>query len=100
MTQPLLTSCEQLGDYLKRGGRVKYLFFWGHQPERDGSVGKSCFSQWFAAPFEVDGIRYPTAEHYMMAEKARLFGDQTSLERVLSAKSPAAAKAVGRNALR
>lgn len=96
MTQPLITSHEQLGDYLKRGDRVKYLFFWGHQPERDGSVGKSCFSQWFAAPFEIDGIRYPTAEHYMMAEKARLFGDLAVLGQVLSAKTPAAAKALGR----
>jgi predicted NAD-dependent protein-ADP-ribosyltransferase YbiA (DUF1768 family) len=54
-----------------------------------------CFSQWYGAPFEVDGIRYPTSEHYMMAEKARLFGDAENRARILEAGSPGAAKAVG-----
>ena len=41
-------------------------------------------------------MRYATAEHFMVAEKARLFGDASALARVLSAKSSAEAKAVGR----
>jgi hypothetical protein len=28
------------------------------------------------APFVINGQRYQTAEHYMMAEKAHLFGDE------------------------
>lgn len=50
----------------------------------------------WGAAFEIDGIRYPSAEHYMMAEKARLFGDDDALRRILVAASPGAAKALGR----
>lgn len=49
----------------------KFLFFWGHQPNQDGSIGKSCLSQWWMAPFEIQGLTYLTTEHWMMAEKAR-----------------------------
>lgn len=44
------------------GQRLKVLPFWGHRPNRDGSVGIGCLSQWWPAPFRVEGIRYPTAE--------------------------------------
>lgn len=75
--------------------RQKYVFFWGHQPAAEG-VGKSCFSQWYETPFEVDGVHYRTAEHFMMAEKARLFDDEDARQRILAAKSPAEAKQLGR----
>jgi ribA/ribD-fused uncharacterized protein len=76
--------------------RLKYLYFWGHQPSPDGSITKTCCSQWFAAGFTVDQVQYPTAEHYMMAEKARLFNDQQTLQKILTAPHPHAAKALGR----
>ena len=76
--------------------KVKYLFFWGHASSNDGSVTKSCFSQWWQSAFEVDGIRYATAEHWMMAKKAELFGDIEIAEKILAAKSPAEAKKLGR----
>lgn len=79
-----------LGD----GQRVKYLFFWGHRQTE--TITKTCLSQWYPAPFKIDGISYPTAEHYMMAEKARLFGDQNILERILEASHPSQAKKLGR----
>lgn len=60
-----------------------YLFFYGHVPKSEHSVDASCLSQWFPAPFEVDGVNYLTAEHYMMAEKARLFGDEETLQKIL-----------------
>jgi len=94
-----IRSCDQLCDFLDRGGRASYVLFWGHSAPKDKSVNKACFSQWFGAPFAIDGVRYPTAEHYMMAEKARLFGDAAALEKVLGAGSPAAAKAAGRGVL-
>lgn len=72
------------------------VLFWGHRPAKDGSLTKSCFSQWFESDFQVDGIRYPTAEHFMMAEKARLFADDAALKLVLDATTAAAAKAAGR----
>jgi ribA/ribD-fused uncharacterized protein len=91
-----ISSCAALCDYFNRGGQVNYLLFWGHRPAKDGSVTKTCFSQWFESSFEIDGIFYPTAEHFMMAEKARLFSDDEALQRILTATSPSAAKAGGR----
>ncbi|WP_078856472.1 NADAR family protein [Streptomyces sp. NBRC 109706] len=81
---------------LDRGGqRLKYLYFWGHRP-RHGGPGPWYLSQWWPVPFTVDGIAYPSAEHYMMAAKARLFGDEETAARVLNAPHPAAAKELGR----
>ncbi|WMD18173.1 NADAR family protein [Achromobacter seleniivolatilans] len=80
------------------GAKLKYVYFWGHQASKHG-VTASCFSQWYGAPFEVDSQRYPSAEHYMMAEKARLFGDETTRALVFKAPNPGAAKALGRQVL-
>lgn len=75
---------------------VKYFFFWGHTPSKDGSVTGTCFSQWWQSPFEIEGIRYATAEHWMMTKKAELFMDKEMLEKILMAKSPHEAKQLGR----
>ena len=91
---------EELVDHLTRGGSVDYLFFWGHTPKSPGATDASCLSQWFPRAFELDGVRYATAEHFMMAAKARLFHDDEALARVLQSSSPAAAKAVGREVRR
>lgn len=87
---------EQLIELTNQGKRLKYVFFWGHRQTTDGTINKSCFSQWYPASFIIDGITYPTAEHFMMAEKARLFGDQAMLDNILKATSPGAAKKFGR----
>ncbi|MBO0869185.1 MAG: NADAR family protein [Micromonosporaceae bacterium] len=78
------------------GEPFELMLFWGHKPNRDGGVGTGCLSQWWPAEFTVDGVAYPTAEHWMMAGKARLFNDPDGLAAVLSARSPGAAKAAGR----
>ena len=78
------------------GARLRFLFFWGHTPARPGGIDEHCLSQWWPAPFTSDGVTYRTAEHFMMAEKARLFRDAQALARVLAATSPAAAKQAGR----
>jgi ribA/ribD-fused uncharacterized protein len=78
------------------GQLTKFLFFWGHPPQPDGTAGRGCLSQWWPAAFTVDGVTYPTAEHWMMAGKARLFGDDDALSAVLAAGHPHAAKAAGR----
>ena len=85
-------SVEELGD----GAGLDFVFFWGHQPPKGGGIGPSCLSQWWPSPFSVDGIAYPTAEHFMMAEKARVFGDADVEARVLAAQTPKQAKALGR----
>ncbi len=86
----------ELIELLDQGRSFDYLFFYSHQPKADGSVSESCCSQWFDASFTVDGINYATAEHFMMAEKARLFNDQESLQKILECKTPKEAKALGR----
>lgn len=78
--------------------RIKYVFFWGHQAQKDGSIGSTCMSKWFDdnTSFVVDGITYQTAEHWMMVEKARLFDDPEMVERILASNSAAKAKKLGR----
>lgn len=78
---------------------IKFLYFWGHQPAKNGSVTKACFSQWWISPFSVDGIIYPTAEHWMMAGKARLFNDQATLTRIIHAPTAPEAKELGREVI-
>jgi ribA/ribD-fused uncharacterized protein len=87
---------EDLRSRFNSGEALEFTFFWGHQRSKSG-VTASCFSQWFEAEFAVDGQRYATAEHFMMAEKAALFGDQEVRAQVLLAPTPNAAKALGRN---
>jgi ribA/ribD-fused uncharacterized protein len=79
------------------GQHTEFLFFWGHQPQGDGTIGPGCLSQWWPARFTVNGVAYPTAEHWMMAGKARLFRDDQALATVLAADGPKAAKAAGRS---
>lgn len=78
------------------GRRLKFLHFWGHKARADGSPGPGCLSQWWPSSFTVDGVTYATAEHWMMAGKARLFGDEAAKHRAVAAPHPKAAKAVGR----
>ncbi|HEX6345545.1 NADAR family protein [Umezawaea sp.] len=76
------------------GVPMAFVFFWG--PKSAGDLGSECLSQWFESPFDVEGTTYATAEHFMMAGKARLFGDEQAAERVMTARTPAEAKNIGR----
>lgn len=102
MTQTRITEPGDVRDHdalvalTAQGTRPKYLFFWGHRPQQDGSVGAGCLSQWWPSEFSVDGVVYPTAEHWMMSGKARLFGDEETLAKILAAPHPHAAKRLGR----
>ncbi|GLW53118.1 NADAR family protein [Kitasatospora phosalacinea] len=87
---------EQLTAAVASGARPKYLHFWGHRPQRDGQIGPGALSQWWPSPFTVDGVEYRTAEHWMMAGKARLFGDEEAVPGILRARTPAEAKNLGR----
>ena len=90
------TDYEALLAWLDAGHRAHYVFFWGHRPRPDGRLGPFCFSQWSQHGFTIDGLDYPTAEHFMMAEKARLFGDHKTEAEILAAPSPDRAKKLGR----
>ncbi|MDC9596511.1 NADAR family protein [Xenorhabdus anantnagensis] len=85
-----------LCDLYQSGKKLKYLFFWGHKTNHSNQITKSCLSQWYLAQFTIDDIKYVSTEHYMMAEKARLFNDPEALKKIIHAKTPEAAKAYGR----
>ncbi len=89
-----MESVEELITKIKTGSKFSYLFFWGHKTT--GIITKSCFSQWYPSTFELDGKMYATAEHYMMAEKARLFLDFDTEQKILESSDPSHAKAMGR----
>lgn len=81
------------------GETLKFVYFWGHTNKYDEAVGKFCFSQWYSSPFTVDDITYKTAEHWMMAHKALLFGDRENFEKIIAAGKPGEAKELGRQVL-
>jgi ribA/ribD-fused uncharacterized protein len=95
-TQTFPSSVAELCERFNKGENFKFLHFWGHQASHNGVVTQSCFSQWYQAAFEIEGVLYPTSEHFMMAEKAKLFDDQKTYQKILQAKDPGAAKAFGR----
>lgn len=78
------------------GNHHKFLFFWKPEPEPDGSLGPGCLGQWWPSRFTIGGVEYRCAEQWMMAEKARLFGDREMLAAILKTDSPKAMKAYGR----
>lgn len=88
-------------DYLmqleKNDDPLQFLFFWGHTAKNKQEISKSCLSQWYEIPFTVNNITYPTAEHYMMAQKALLFGDEDIYRKIISSEKPGAAKEFGRH---
>jgi ribA/ribD-fused uncharacterized protein len=63
----------------------RFTFFW-YGP----------FSQWEPSRFSLDGVEYSCAEQFMMAEKARGFGDDEVLAQILKAEDPATHKRLGR----
>ena len=71
-----------MSDVIERKG---FVLFWNGWP-----------SQWYPSVFDVDGVSYSCAEQFMMAEKARLFGDEETRKLILAADHPAAQKALGR----
>jgi len=73
------------------GARPTFRFFW-----KETALSPGCLDQFWPAPFVIAGVTYPSAEHWMMAEKARTFGDEDALQTVLAARTPQAAKSAGR----
>lgn len=63
----------------------RFTFFWSGP-----------FSQWYKCAFALEGAKYVTAEQYMMAEKARLFGDHDIRDEILATPNARKQKALGR----
>jgi ribA/ribD-fused uncharacterized protein len=54
------------------------------------------FSNMSAHSIEIEGVKYPTVEHYFQAMKAKEFKDAEVYDKILTAKTPKAAKALGK----
>ncbi|UXN02542.1 NADAR family protein [Bartonella sp. HY406] len=76
--------------------KQKFLFFWGHRPAANALITKSCFSQWWIDEFTISGEKFCCMEQYMMAAKARLFGDEDMRLLIMANKDPKSIKALGR----
>lgn len=64
------------------------VLFWGSQ---------DIYSNWHPCQFSIDGVQYFNVEQYMMAEKARLFGDKAAEQLILQTQDPRRIKALGRS---
>jgi ribA/ribD-fused uncharacterized protein len=53
------------------------------------------FSTGYDAPMQVDGMTFPTVEHYLQWSKAKQFGDAEAQSKILKTKSPKSVKTYG-----
>ena len=93
--QPKYTR-QWLQQEIAAGRNRELCLFWGHQSAQDGSITKSCFSQWWIKDFCSVEHSYRCMEQYMMAAKAELFGDQEIQAQILNCNDPKQIKALGR----
>ena len=63
-----------------------------HNPDEENGY----LSNWFLSEFTVCGITFSSMEQYMMYEKAILFKDQTTAEKILQTDDVAEIKVLGR----
>lgn len=54
------------------------------------------FSQWAEYPMTVNDVNFSCCEQYMMAMKARVFGDDETCEAIMAEPDPAKQKALGK----
>lgn len=81
-------------DRFEIGENLKFLFFWGHK--KSNKITKSCLSQWYEAKFTVNEVEFLTTEHWMMAEKAKLFNDTEIYQQIILSTKAKIAKKLGR----
>lgn len=85
----------KLIEHAKSFDKADIIPFWSCRAQQEG-IGKECFSQWYPSPFTVNRITYHCTEQWMMAEKARLFGDNETLDKILMETIPRKIKDLGR----
>jgi ribA/ribD-fused uncharacterized protein len=100
VTVDRVRSTEELVELLEARPAPELVMFWGHRPPVGGGIGSGCLSQWWPAHFAADGITYRSAEQYMMAQKALLFGDAETAAQIRAATNPVAARQLGRKVAR
>ncbi len=88
-------DAEEVKTRFNEGEQLEFVYFWGHT-EKPGIVRKTCLSQWYPCEFIVNGVTYHTTEQYMMAQKALLFQDDETYNKIMGATHPQEYKALGR----
>lgn len=88
-------NIEKIREIVRKNPTTEIIYFWGHTPNPK-KITKSCFSQWYDVYFEINGVRYHTTEQYMMASKAKQFGDKETLDEIMNATTPSEYKKLGR----
>ena len=72
----------------------KTVYFW--KPNEQNGI----YSQWYRSPitakYRGKNVVFPTAEHFMMYHKAKLFGDTEIMQAVLDTKDPSKVRSLGR----
>lgn len=72
------------------GEKIEIIPFWQlNKPWEE-------FSNWYESKMNIDGIEYDTVEKYMMAMKAKLFGDFEVQKEIMKTTHQAKIKALGR----
>lgn len=64
-----------------------------HNPEEPNGY----LSNWYLCDFVIDGMKYTSAEQYMMYQKAVLFGDLVIAQKIMSTNHTGEIKAYGRS---
>ncbi|MDE6608523.1 MAG: NADAR family protein [Lachnospiraceae bacterium] len=54
-------------------------------------------SNWYLSDFEIDGTKYSSMEQYMMYQKAKLFEDGETSQKILATSNVGEIKALGRS---
>jgi ribA/ribD-fused uncharacterized protein len=86
-------SVEKLIEQIALGKRLDYVFFWKTDKNK---LSTGIFSQWQESNFVADGYNYSCAEQYMMGQKALLFNDKETFEKILITIHPREIKSLGR----
>lgn len=72
-------------------GQEPVLFFMGNTALAENNY----LSNMYEAPFQVDGVKFPTVEHYFQWSKAKTFGADAVAEKMLKSNSAKTVKALG-----
>lgn len=69
------------------------VYFFSGNPDLDEN---KFLSNMYDAPIQVDGVSFPTVEHYFQWSKAKMFGDAEMQKKILASPSPKSAKSYGK----
>lgn len=89
-------SVKSIQSEYKKKGKLKYIMFWGHRPSPTGEITKTCLSNWWKSSYTAEGLTYSCTEQFMMAAKARLFGDEKIFNEIMNTYDQKQIKSLGR----